>query len=157
MILTLLWLAPLVVGLLLVPVTRREVLLGAWTALALGEVVLAVLAWRGVGGTGFAHEVALPWIPAFGVGYHVGVDGLSAPLVAMTAVVFLAVALYSLRRDPAGDGDDDPRRLRGYVLLFLGLEAASLGLFVALDLGGAPGRGRAVRCSSSSTPSSAPS
>ena len=134
MILTVMWLAPLVVGLLLVPVTRREVLLGAWTALTLLEVVLAVLAWRGVGGAGYAHELAVPWIPAFGVGYHVGVDGLSAPLVAMTAVVFLAVALYSLRRDPAGDSDDDPRRLRGYVLLFLGLEATSLGLFVALDL-----------------------
>ncbi|MFC5062537.1 complex I subunit 4 family protein [Actinomycetospora atypica] len=128
------WLSPLVVGLLLVPVTRREVLLGAWTALTLLEVVLAVLAWRGTGTPGYAHELAVPWIPAFGVGYHVGVDGLSAPLVAMTAVVFLAVALYSLRRDPAGDSDDDVRRLRGYVLLFLGLESVSLGVFVALDL-----------------------
>ncbi|MCD2185647.1 complex I subunit 4 family protein [Actinomycetospora soli] len=132
--LTAMWVAPLVVALLLVPVTRREVLLGAWTALALLEVVLAALAWSGVGAPGYAHEVAVPWIPAFGVGYHVGLDGLSAPLVAMTALVFLAVALYSMRGDPAQDGDTDPRRTRGYVLLFLGLEAVSIGLFVALDL-----------------------
>ncbi|WP_433799026.1 complex I subunit 4 family protein [Actinomycetospora sp. CA-084318] len=132
--LTAMWVAPLVVALLLVPVTRREVLLGAWIALALLEVVLAGLAWGAVTGSGYAHEVAVPWIPAFGVGYHVGLDGLSAPLVAMTALVFLAVALYSLRVDPAQDGDTDPRRTRGFVLLFLGLEAVSIGVFVALDL-----------------------
>ncbi|GLZ53861.1 NADH-quinone oxidoreductase subunit M [Actinomycetospora sp. NBRC 106378] len=131
--LTVMWVAPLVVALLLVPVTRREVLLGAWIVLALLEAVLAGVAWAGVG-TGYAHEVVVPWIPAFGVGYHLGLDGLSAPLVAMTTVVFLAVALYSLRADPAQDGDTDPRRTRGWVLLFLGLEAVSVGVFVALDL-----------------------
>ncbi|MDL5158579.1 complex I subunit 4 family protein [Actinomycetospora termitidis] len=131
--LTVMWVAPLAVALLLVPVTRREVLLGAWTGLALLEVVLAVVAWTSVG-VGYAHEVAVPWIPAFGVGYHLGLDGISAPLVAMTTLVFLAVALYSLRHDPAGDGDTDERRTRGYVLLFLGLEAVSVGVFTALDL-----------------------
>ncbi|WP_018331599.1 complex I subunit 4 family protein [Actinomycetospora chiangmaiensis] len=131
--LTAMWVAPLVVALLLAPVTRREVLLGGWILLAVLEVVLAGVAWAGVG-TGYAHEVVVAWIPAFGVGYHVGLDGLSAPLVGMTTLVFLAVALYSLRADPAQDGDTDPRRTRGWVLLFLGLEAVSVGVFVALDL-----------------------
>ncbi|MEJ2869232.1 NADH-quinone oxidoreductase subunit M [Actinomycetospora sp. OC33-EN08] len=132
--LTAMWVAPLAVALLLVPVTRREVLLGGWVGLAVLEVVLAVLAWSSVVPGGYAHEVSVPWIPAFGVGYHLGLDGISAPLVAMTTLVFLAVALWSLRRDPAADRDADERRARAYVLLFLGLEAVSIGVFTALDL-----------------------
>jgi NADH-quinone oxidoreductase subunit M len=59
------------------------------------------------------------------VGYHVGVDGLSLPLVALTAVLFGAVAVYSLR---------ETRRVKGYTCLFLFLQAVCLGLFTALNL-----------------------
>ena len=54
-----------------------------------------------------------------------GVDGLSLPLLALTAVLFLAVAVYSLR---------ETRRVKSYVCLFLFLQAVCLGLFTALDL-----------------------
>jgi NADH-quinone oxidoreductase subunit M len=131
--LTALWLAPLVVAAVLtaVPAARREVVLGAWVVLALAEVVGAVVAWASVpGGGGFGGEVVAGWIPAFGVGYHLGVDGFSAPLVAMTTVVFLAAALASLRRPD----DEAPGRTRAFVLLFLALEAVCVGVFVALDL-----------------------
>ena len=60
-----------------------------------------------------------------GVRYHVGVDGLSLPLIATPAVLFLAVAAWSLR---------ETRRVKSYVCLFLFLQTASLGLFAALDL-----------------------
>jgi NADH-quinone oxidoreductase subunit M len=131
--LTALWLAPLVVAAVLaaVPAARREAVLGAWVVLALAEVVGSGLVWAAVPrGGGFGDEVAVPWIPAFGVGYHLGADGFSAPLVAMTTVVFLAAALYSLRRRE----DEDPARTRAFVLLFLGLEAVCVGVFLALDL-----------------------
>ena len=52
-------------------------------------------------------------------------DGLSLPLVALTAGLFLACAIYSLR---------ETRRVRAYAALFLFLETACLGLFSALDL-----------------------
>jgi NADH-quinone oxidoreductase subunit M len=58
-------------------------------------------------------------------GYHIGVDGLSLPLLAMTAVVFLAAAIYSLR---------EQRRPQHFAALFLALETTCLGLFAALDL-----------------------
>jgi NADH-quinone oxidoreductase subunit M len=125
--LTALWLAPLVVAAVLaaIPAARREAVLGAWVALALAEVVGSVLVWTAVPrGGGFGDEVAVPWIPALGA------DGFSAPLIAMTTVVFLAVALYSLRR-PEGE---DPARTRAFVLLFLALEAVCVGVFLALDL-----------------------
>lgn len=123
-----LWVAPLLVAVVVaaIPAVRRETVLGAWLVLTLAEVVGAGAVWA----RGGIDEVSVPWIPAFGVGYHLGVDGLSAPLVAMTTVVFLAVALYSLRRPV----DEDPARTRAFVLLFLALEAVCVGVFLALDL-----------------------
>ncbi len=52
-------------------------------------------------------------------------DGLSLPLIALSAVLFLACAVFSLR---------EPRRVKAYVTIFLGLQTVSLGLFTALDL-----------------------
>ena len=72
-----------------------------------------------------AFEEQVPWIPGVGSSYHVGLDGLSLPLVAMTAVVFLAAAVYSLR---------EPDRPRTRAALFLALETVCLGLFAASDL-----------------------
>jgi NADH-quinone oxidoreductase subunit M len=120
---------PLVVALaLLVPrrlpdsVARR-----AFVAATAVDFALVVGLWiaRGSGADGYAYEHYARWIPSVGIGYHVGVDGLSLPLVALTAGVFLACAVYSL---------GEQRRVRSYVALFLFLETASLGLFSALDL-----------------------
>ncbi|MFE9748323.1 NuoM family protein [Saccharothrix saharensis] len=73
----------------------------------------------------YAYEVNHRWIPSVSSGYHIGVDGLSLPLVALTALLFLACAVYSLR---------ETRRVRAYAALFLFLETVCLGLFVSLDL-----------------------
>ncbi|WP_206793243.1 NuoM family protein [Amycolatopsis sp. MtRt-6] len=97
-----------------------------WVAAAAVELALVVALWIGYpGGDGYAYEVNLRWIPSISSGYHLGVDGLSLPLLALTAVLFLACAVYSLRQD---------HRVRSFAVLFLFLESVSLGLFVALDL-----------------------
>jgi NADH-quinone oxidoreductase subunit M len=104
----------------------RQVFTGAWIAAGAADLALVAAAWAGYQprqGFGWAENV--PWIPGAGVSYHVGVDGLSLPLVALTAVLFLAVAVYSLR---------ETRRVKAYVCLFLCLETVCLGLFTALDL-----------------------
>src|SRR5713226_4950884 len=98
----------------------------AWIGVSAADLALIIAAWDGYrprGGFGWTEN--LTWIPDAGVGYHVGVDGLSLPLLALTAVLFLAVAVYSLR---------ETRRMKAYVCLFLFLQAVSLGLFTALDL-----------------------
>ena len=100
----------------------------AWTWISMA----AFSAWsrrpgraaRRAGGFGWAESV--PWIPSAGVSYHVGVDGLSLPLLAVTDVLFLAVAVYSL--------GESPFQVPAYVCLFLFLQCVSLGLFAALDL-----------------------
>jgi NADH-quinone oxidoreductase subunit M len=120
---------PLAAAAALVLVPRRlgdRVLVGAWIAVAAADVALTAVVWAGFdAGRGLQWEARARWIPSAGVSYHVGVDGLSLPLVALTAVLFLACAVYSLR---------ETRRVRTYVCLFLFLESVCLGLFVALDL-----------------------
>jgi len=104
----------------------RSVFVWAWIWVGAADLALVAAAWVGYhprGGFGWTEDAA--WIPTAGVRYHVGVDGLSLPLLAVTAVLFLAVAVYSLR---------ETRRVKAYVCLFLFLQTVSLGLFAALDL-----------------------
>ncbi|GAA4134318.1 complex I subunit 4 family protein [Streptomyces griseoincarnatus] len=97
-----------------------------WIATATVDLALVVALWTGFDpGEGMQYQQRVRWIPGAGVGYHVGVDGLSLPLVALTCLLFLAVAVYSLK---------ERQRVRSYVCLFLFLQTVSLGLFVAQDL-----------------------
>ncbi|RPF28276.1 NADH-quinone oxidoreductase subunit M [Georgenia muralis] len=123
----------LVAGALLVlPVSDRAAL-RAWVGAAAVDLALVVWMWvnfdPGTGARGIvdgiAYETNVQWIPTVDASYHVGVDGLSLPLIALTAVLFLATAVWSLRED---------RRPRRYAALFLFLQTASLGTFAALDL-----------------------
>ncbi|MDP8988033.1 MAG: NADH-quinone oxidoreductase subunit M [Actinomycetota bacterium] len=101
--------------------TRRLAL-----AVAGVPLVLLVAAWaRFDGGPGFELIESVPWIPSLGVAYTVGVDGISLPLAAMSALLFLVALAY-----PA----DRRGRHRQYAAAFLFLEGASLGVFLALDL-----------------------
>ncbi|RCG22878.1 NADH-quinone oxidoreductase subunit M [Streptomyces diacarni] len=115
------------VGLALAPRSVPDrVCARVWAGTAAADLALVVGLWVGFDPHGgMQYQQNHPWIPAAGVGYHVGVDGLSLPLVAMTCLLFLATALYSLR---------ETRRVRSYVCLFLFLQTVSVGLFVALDL-----------------------
>jgi len=67
-----------------------------------------------------------PWIPQVGIGYHVGVDGLSFWLVMLTTFLMLISIPASFSQINT--------RLKEYVIFFLLLEAAMLGVFVALDV-----------------------
>lgn len=97
-----------------------------WIATAVADLVIVTALWAAFDPhAGLQYQQRVRWIPSAGVGYHVGVDGLSLPLVALTCLLFLAVAVYSLR---------ETRRMRSYVCLFLFLQTVSLGLFAALDL-----------------------
>jgi NADH-quinone oxidoreductase subunit M len=88
-------------------------------------LVGAALMWaRGVSEAGFSQVEEVGWIPSAGVAYRVGVDGVSLPLVLLTAVLFFVSLVFS-----AGIRE----RARSYVALFLLLETACLGVFVALD------------------------
>jgi proton-translocating NADH-quinone oxidoreductase chain M len=111
--------------LLAVPRVSDAVVRWTWVVASAVEVVLVVVLWLGYSGTGYGYEVDRRWIPSVSSGYHIGVDGISLPLIALTAVLFLACAIYSLRQTD---------RVRPFATLFLFLETACLGVFVSLDL-----------------------
>ncbi|HEY0451373.1 NADH-quinone oxidoreductase subunit M [Actinophytocola sp.] len=122
---------PLAVAVILLALPRvgDAVVRWVWILASTAELALVVAVWvryRSTGaGTGYGFEVNRRWIPSVSSGYHVGVDGLSLPLLALTAVLFLACAVYSLRQT---------ERVRSFAALFLFLETVCLGVFVSLDL-----------------------
>ncbi len=114
------------VPILLLPAGREQEIKRLATAAAAAPVLLVALMWPGLGagGPGFLYEVRVPWVPSLGIEYHLGVDGISFPLVALSALVFLVAVLasYGIRE-----------RVKEYFALVLVLEAAVMGVFTALD------------------------
>ncbi len=70
------------------------------------------------------NTFVLDWIPSFDISYSMGVDGISLPLVILTTFVsFLAMAAsWSV-----------DKYVKAYCILFLILETAMIGVFLALD------------------------
>ncbi len=104
-------------------------------AVAVTSVVLALSLWacidvRRADGA-FVWESDGEWIPSLGVGWHLGLDALSAPLVVLTALLTWCCAVALVRRAPdPGDGGTS----RGLVALVLVIEAGAIGTFAALDM-----------------------
>ena len=65
------------------------------------------------------------WIPQFGISYHVGLDGISLPLILLTTFLTPIALFFSWQ--------DVDRRIRLYYMSVLFLETGMLGVFVALD------------------------
>ena len=107
------------------PVLERRLRFAA-TAIAAVPLVLLAAAWLRFGSTGGFEQVeAVDWIPTLGIGYRVGIDGLSLPLAGMTALLFVVSIAFPV---------DLRRRAIPYFALMLFLEGVSIGLFLALDL-----------------------
>jgi len=128
-VLSVLIFVPLLAAVVLALLPRLPDAVARWVWVVVTTLLLVgVLGlWAGFdpGASGLAHEQQVPWIPGINASYHVGVDGLSLPLLALTAVLFVACAVYALRQQ------DRPRT---QAALFLFLESTCLGLFVAQDL-----------------------
>ena len=81
---------------------------------------------RSAGAAGLIQfEEKLSWIPAINANYHVGVDGLSLPLVVLMALLGFLVVLISWKIT---------LRPREYFAWLLLLETSILGVFCSLDL-----------------------
>ena len=65
-----------------------------------------------------------PWIGTIKMEYFLGVDGLSTPLVLLTAIVTFIATLSSWNIE---------KQLKGYFALFLLLDTGMMGVFVSLD------------------------
>jgi NADH-quinone oxidoreductase subunit M len=100
--------------------TRLVALFVSLSTLALGTTVLS--GFDPAAGLQFVEKHA--WISALGVNYHLGIDGLSLVLVLLTGVI-APVALFGTIRTA--------KQPSLYAALFLFLQGAALGVFLALD------------------------
>ena len=120
-----------VVGAVLIALTRRESeSLQKTLALAVSLVTFLVslpLALHfQLQTTGMQFEFVKPWIPQWGINYHVGIDGISLWLVLLTTFL-MPLALL-------GSWESIHSRIREFAIFMLLLEAGMIGVFVALDL-----------------------
>jgi len=65
------------------------------------------------------------WIPSLGVSYHLGADGVSVVMIALTTLLVAVSVLASFSIQ---------HRVKEYMVLMLALETGMLGVFVAMDL-----------------------
>jgi NADH-quinone oxidoreductase subunit M len=104
------------------PETSR--MLALLFALATAGVAIWLVGDFDTGDAGFQYTESYTWIESLGIGWKVGVDGISLFLVALTAVLF-PIALL---------GADPHHGHKPYYAWLLLLEAGCLGVFLALDL-----------------------
>src|SRR5215213_1720919 len=133
MLLTLSWLVPLAGAVLVLLVGnadgRRNVLV-RWLTLVISVAVfgitLALWIWFDPQSAQFQFVERVPWIPAFGIDYYIGIDGISLMLVVLTGFL-TPIALLS-----SWVGVD--RKVKEFRAFILALEAAMIGVFISLDL-----------------------
>lgn len=128
MILPWLVLIPAIGGLVAAFAGRSAALarLVALGVLALNLALTLSLWAQAPGASGWVAEYNLAWIPQLGIGIHLAADGLSLPLVALTAFIGLvAVAVSWVEID---------ERVGQFHLALLLLLAGITGVFLALDL-----------------------
>jgi NADH-quinone oxidoreductase subunit M len=73
------------------------------------------------------HEVDARWVPGLDLRFHLGVDGVSYPLVVLTTLLTLLCCAYTIWVVPTGRG-------RPLTALLLVIEVGILGTFLAWDL-----------------------
>ena len=130
-----------------------------WLALAFSLVTLVVVIIIAVkfqvGGPNYQFTEVYSWIPAFGVHYAVGVDGIALVLIAMSAVLMPVVILASWRdvisggnppQTPPTEGLPAPpsppgapsggakHSVKTYFALMMVLETMMIGVFAATDV-----------------------
>jgi len=74
---------------------------------------------------GYQHSLFVPWIGSLGIGFHLGVDGISAVLVLLHALcAFTGVLIsYAIKQ-----------RVKEYYIFYLTLITGVFGVFLSLDL-----------------------
>src|SRR5574341_982818 len=116
-----------VVLILLIPAERKSEVRVA--ALAAAAIALFLSIWAyfayDISAGGYQFVEKYTWLPALGISYHVGIDGMNAPLVLLTGVVMFTGVLISWGID------DRPREF--FAFLFI-LATGVFGVFVTLDL-----------------------
>jgi NADH-quinone oxidoreductase subunit M len=108
---------------------RGDGVLKVWaTAVTLAEAALSILLYTGFDPStpAFQYREAYDWIPAMGIRYALGIDGISLLLVLLTTFIMPLCVLCSWRYIET--------RIKEFLFSLLVMEAAMVGVFCSLDL-----------------------
>ena len=124
----LIWL-PICAGVLILVLGERRIGAGRWLALlaSLATLALSVPLWTHFDTNTAALQFLekLPWIPRFNAYYALGVDGISLPLIVLTAFMTVPVVIAGWRVIEM--------RPAQYYAAFLIMEGLMIGVFSATD------------------------
>jgi NADH-quinone oxidoreductase subunit M len=133
--LTLIVFLPLAGALLIgiIPKTNEMALKGtgllvAAAAFVVSLGVIAQFDFSGLPYNTYQFEVDVPWIGAINANYHLGVDGISLPLLVLSTFVMVLAVIYSWNHW------EEPHNPKAFLLLMLILATGLNGTFLALDL-----------------------
>lgn len=107
----------------------RNAVIARWLALAgsIASFLVTLPLWtrfdREEGG--FQFQEGWDWIPSFNIHYHLGVDGIAAPLILLTSFTTLIVVLAGW--------EVIQKRVAQYMAAFLIMSGLMIGVFSALD------------------------
>ncbi|MFN3007950.1 NADH-quinone oxidoreductase subunit M [Mycolicibacterium wolinskyi] len=135
--LTALWATPTIGAavVMLLPAAQRA--LAKWLALAISLAALGLTVVIAVGfepaGEQYQFVESHRWIPSFGTGYILGVDGIALALIVLT-VVLVPLLIVAGWNDAAGQSGLAGRSVQAYLALTLAVEGLVLMSLVALDI-----------------------
>jgi NADH-quinone oxidoreductase subunit M len=120
---------PLLTGIVILLLPEGEKKSPRVLALITGVITLLLSGWAffryDISTGGYQFVQRLDWLPALGISYYVGVDGISLPMVLLSAIVITCGAAISWHID------ERPREFFSYLMF---LAASVFGVFCSLDL-----------------------
>ena len=128
-LLSLILFSPAVAAIALFILPRENVKLIRWFAFLFSLVPLGLSVWLWLaydsGQAGFQFTEQVAWYEAINSSFHLGVDGISVPMVLLTTLLTPLALIISWNIS---------QNVRSYMALFLLLETGMLGVFLSLDL-----------------------
>ncbi|WP_241386275.1 NADH-quinone oxidoreductase subunit M [Rhodococcus sp. CH91] len=138
--LTILWVLPLLgaAAVAALPARRGAAVRPIAVGVSIAVLLVGVIVAAGFDPTGerFQFVESYEWIPSFGAGYRLGIDGIALVLVLLTAALVPLLLLAGWHDHRAADeeiGRTRPRSVHTYAALILLVESMVLVSFTALD------------------------
>lgn len=135
--LTALWVVPTVGAVVVMLVPAAQQTLAKWLALAMSLTALGLAGVLAVGfdpdGEQYQFVESHRWIPSFGTGYILGIDGIALALVVLTAVL-LPLLIIAGWNDGEHQAGLRGRGVQAYLALTLAVEGMVFMSLVALDI-----------------------
>lgn len=128
-LLSLLTITPIAAGvlLLLLPAVKRNLIRGIALGTAVFTLIISVIIFftYDTAAAGYQFVEKLDWLPALGISYHMGVDGIGAAMQLMAGLIVFSGVMVSW------GVEDRPREFFAFLLF---LAASVFGVFASLDL-----------------------